>query len=202
MKKILLVLISCLMCSAVYAGDESFRAYTESGKEIILFKDRTWEYPATESYIKPKSSQKLLKGKNELYGIWINENKWKIMRNSLNDSAEFSFRHTDGDAYSLIIAERVQVSFDALKDIAFAYIKEVDPDAQIIFEENRIINGNEVLCLMISATVQSIPIIYYNYIYSGDSGSIQVVTYTGRKLFKEYADDLTSFLNGFVLLNK
>lgn len=188
------------MCSAAFAENNTFRAYTENGKEIILFENGTWQFPEVDSYQRPKSSKKLVKGKSGLYGIWINDAKWKIMKNTINESAEYSFKHENGDAYGMIIAERIQMSSVGIRDVAVAHIKEADPDAEIILEENRIINGNDVLCLLIAAKVQSIQIIYYYYFYSGDAGTIQLITYTGQNLFEEYAHDLTSFLNGFVIL--
>lgn len=43
---------------------------------------------------------------------------------------------------------------------------------------------------------------FYGYYYSGDEGSIQIVTWTGQNLFKEMKPELDAFLNGFEIIKK
>ena len=38
----------------------------------------------------------------------------------------------------------------------------------------------------------------YGYYYSNENGTIQILTYTGEKLFDKYKEDIELFLNGFV----
>ena len=35
------------------------------------------------------------------------------------------------------------------------------------------------------------------YYYGGPSGTVQVITYTGRRLFEDYRKEFEEFLNGF-----
>jgi len=43
---------------------------------------------------------------------------------------------------------------------------------------------------------------FHGYYYSGEVGSIQVLTWTGRNLFKEVKPELEAFLNGFEIVEK
>jgi hypothetical protein len=61
----------------------------------------------------------------------------------------------------------------------------------------RRVNGADVLCVKLEATMSGIPFIYYAYYYASPAGSVQVITYTGRNLFPEYEKDFLDFLNGF-----
>lgn len=57
-------------------------------------------------------------------------------------------------------------------------------------------------CLTVDATVQDIPFTYHVYLYSGDEGSVQLLTWTGRKLFQENKASMEAFLNGFEVVKK
>jgi hypothetical protein len=42
-----------------------------------------------------------------------------------------------------------------------------------------------------------IPFAFEGYYYGGKAGTIQILTYTGTNLVKEYDADFMEFLNGF-----
>jgi hypothetical protein len=86
-----------------------------------------------------------------------------------------------------------------LKRIALENMREVAPDARVVFEQTRRVNGLEVLCLKVAATMQGIPLTYYGYYHSSDAGTIQLLTYTGNTLLPEFEADFTEFLNGLAL---
>ena len=96
----------------------------------------------------------------------------------------------------MVISERIAVPMSSLKDLALANAKQAAPDAHIVLDEKRIVNGKEVTCLQIEGTVQGIAFIYYGYYYGGPEGTLQVLTYTGKNLFAEFKPDLEDFLNG------
>jgi len=122
------------------------------------------------------------------------ESVWK--QGEKTESGRVSFEHARGDAGALMIVERLPVALDSLKEIALSNAREADSNASITFEEKRQVNGVEVLCLRMKAVVKSIPFQYYGYYYGGPQGTVQVLTYTGESLFKEYEKDFTAFLNG------
>jgi len=121
--------------------------------------------------------------------------KWK--QDESKEVGRFSFNHSKGDAFALVISERIPVPLDSLPDIALTNAKEIDPNASITFREKRHVNGVDVWFLKLKAVASGIPLIYYGYYYGGKSGTIQILTYTGTNLVDEYESDFMDFLNGF-----
>ncbi len=187
------------------------RARTEDGREVILRDDGTWVYAdkpkvdkkgAAKEFKKDKKAVLQYKSKRGVFALYLPPDTWKKSATPQNPDAEVKFIHKDGDMMAMVIAERIEIPAAALAKTAVDKIKSLDKDAKVIREEKRIVNGKEVLCLVISAKVHDISFIYYNYYYSGDEGSIQVVTWTGRNLFKEVKPELERFLNGFEIIKR
>jgi hypothetical protein len=187
---------------------QEINATTEDGRHVLLNPDGTWKYlqpksspPATKSeqthYFKPKSATALLKGKRVKYGLWYDRSKWLPDRDIDNTSAEYELTHVEGDRYVVIIPERLQIPLETLEIAAIANAKKAAPDTRITFEEKRIVNDREILCLRMDATIQGIPVSYINYYYSGKAGAVQLMTYTGQNLIEEYQSDMLDLLNGF-----
>jgi hypothetical protein len=83
-----------------------------------------------------------------------------------------------------------------LKELALENAVSAAPDAKIVFEETRTVNGKEILCLKIEGSVKGIPFRYFGYYHGGKNGSIQVITFTGTQIFGKYEQDFLEFLNG------
>jgi hypothetical protein len=125
----------------------------------------------------------------------IDPKKWKPRPSSV--PARQEFQHKTGDGYAVIIAERVELDPAALRSAALTNAKLVSPDAAVIHEEARIANGTEVLMLQFTATIAGARLSYMGYYWTGPAGTVQVLTYTGQNLLREYQADLEEFLNGF-----
>lgn len=190
------------------AWAKDIQATTNDGKAVTLMDDGTWIFtetgpggsPSSGQYEKPASATRLVRGKRGNFGIWLNSSKWRMQKKKNNADAMFEFQHINGDAYVMVIAERISMPLDVLKKVAINNVKSVGRNVRVVSEEKRIVNGNEVLMLKIQAVIQSIPFVYYNYYYAGKAGSIQGITYTGTNLFDEYKNDFDDLLNGLVIL--
>jgi hypothetical protein len=148
----------------------------------------------SRAYQKPTTAKLFAKASKGPFGVWIDPQKWQ--RKSSEDPIKIIFTHKTGDAYAMVISERISVPTDSLKKIALANAKAVAPDVKVVSEEKRIVNGKEVLCLETAGTTQGIPFTYYGYYYGGSEGTLQVVTYTSSNIFDEYKRDFDDFLNG------
>ncbi len=203
MKNFLPVVIFCFLLSALTLRAQDIQATAATGERYLLHPNGTWTLDAIPlpadggSFSKPASSRDVLKGKNVKYAVWYDKSKWKVEKANSNEDADFQLTHTSGDGYAIIIAEKIAMSMDALRHAAIANAQSASPDAKIVYEDERTINGNPVRCLKIEGTVDGIPITYYNYYYAGKTGSIQLITFTGQNTFEEYRQDFTDFLNGF-----
>lgn len=136
------------------------------------------------------------------YKIWIDPTKWFLIREPTNSMAEFSFIHSTKEAQAMVIAERIGAPISTLKEIAFENVKREAPDARVVFENERIVNGTKILCMRIDGTMKGMAFTFYGYYWSGKAGNLQLVAITGTNLFDEFKEDITNFLNGLVVLKK
>ncbi len=193
-----------------YAWAQDIKATTNDGQAVILKDNGTWRFAETSPggsapsghYQKPASATRLVRSRRGDFGIWLDSSQWRIQRKNQNSDTMFEFQHRNRDAYAMVIAERITMPLKALRRVAIENVKAVGKNVRVESEEKRVINGSEVLMLKISAVIQSIPFVYYNYYYTGKIGSIQIITYTGANLFEEYKADFDDLLNGFVILKK
>jgi hypothetical protein len=192
------VAVTLLLLSGVASAD-TLKAVTEDGKTVVLNGDGTWKYEtAAQGFTKPAQATKLLKGTRVRYGLWMDESKWLLAKDK-GDSPErdYAFRHVTGDAYAMVIAERLEVPMESLKAIALQNARNATKDVRVTKEEVRNVNGTQVLSLQMEGTIQGIPFVFNGYYYAGKRGTIQVITYTGRNLFEEYRRDMDNLLSGF-----
>ena len=143
----------------------------------------------------PATGKVFVKARKGSFGVWIDPQKW-TQEPSEEDPLKVSFNHKAGDAYAMMISERIGLTTDTLKNAAVANAKKVMPDVKIVSEEKRVVKGKEVLCLKLTGTLQGTPFIYYGYYYGGSEGTLQVLTYTVSNIFDDFKQDFDDFLNG------
>ena len=206
-KLLTVLLLWLLYLNIPQTFSQEIKATTEDGRAVLLNPNGSWRYSEDSEasaregvdfpqFFKPKSATALLKGKRVKYGLWYDRSKWLPDQDIDNASAEYELTHVEGDRYVVIIPERLQIPLETLKIAAIANAKKAAPDTRIPFEEKRIVNGKEILCLRMDATIQGIPVSYINYYYSGKAGAVQLMTYTGQNLIEEYQSDMMDLLNG------
>jgi hypothetical protein len=202
MRAHLIALIPLVLATQTQAQQTPVKATRVDGGSVWLYPNGTWRPdPAVASrpvsgtgYIKPAAATESL----DILGrakLSYDPAKWR--RGDLDKPNTKTLSHLKGDGYAMVISERLQVPLATLKAIAIKNARNVDPDMKVVSEENRRVNGVDVLCLQLTFTTQGIPFRYFGYYYAGKEGSIQVVTYTGASLFDEYRPDFEELLNGF-----
>lgn len=206
MTRLLCVLIFVLILFADLSFSQDIRATTEDGRVVTLKKDGTWQFSKKSSssatntrgtYQKPESAIAVYKAKGGKISIWFDPSKWSQKKS--DNSSKPTFEHKDGDVNVMIIAERFSMEIDALKEMAITNAREVAPDTKVTYEEKRLVNGKNMLCMKMEGTIQTIHFIYYGYYYTGKEGTVQLLAYTSQNLFPEYESDMTEFLNGLVI---
>jgi len=181
---------------------------TDTGDEIVLYQDGTWKLLSDvvieeeaiklneKIFVKDAKSTFLVKSKKINIGVWINPKKWSFTKGIDDNAAEFQFKKRGSDIYAMLITENKQTPIETLKFIAFENAKGVAPDAKIIKEEYRNVNGNKILMMQILGTIQGIEFVYTGYYYSSSEGTIQLLTYTKESLITDYFAEIEVFLNG------
>ena len=206
MKK-LFVAILLLLAATSYASQ---KAITDTGKEVILNNDGTWEYSdnaqkATniiktnkKKFKRPRDSSFLLKSTKNNSAYWINTDKWSFEKAKANPSAEYEFILKGKDLYGMAITEAAEIPVESLANIALSNARGIAPDAKSVKQEFRIVNGKKVIYMEMNCTVQGMKVTYLGYYYSDVSGATQLVTYTTTNLVDKYRSEINNFLNGLV----
>lgn len=131
------------------------------------------------------------------FALRVDPTEWRLgAGGEPNPDAEFEFQHASGEAFALVISERVGMTLPALRRIALENLQAEAPDGRVVREETRTVDGREVLSLVMDATVDGIPIRYHGYYYSGNDGTLQVLTFTTQNLYEDLRGDIEAFLNG------
>ena len=209
MKKII---FTALILLSMQFANAQINAITDSGDEVVLYDDGTWEYlndsmvtaseipENSKEFITDKKSTFLVKSKKLNIGIWINPKTWSFSKGTDKDAYEFQFQKKGDDLYAMLIAEKTQIPVETLKEIAISNAKDAAPDIKVIKEEYRNVNGKRVFMMQMAGTIQGIRFTYFGYYYSNSNGTIQLLAYTGESLFNEYETEIELFLNGLIEL--
>jgi hypothetical protein len=212
MKKIILFSIICTYLLPLSESWAQKKAITETGEEVILYENGTWEYADSSSqttkeiitnstnFTKSSSASFLLKSKKNNIGVWLDSKKWSFKKAVNNSEAEYEFQLKGEDLYGMLISEKIEIPLENLKEIALQNAKEVAPDLKVIKEEYRNVNGLKVFLMQMDGTTQGIKFSYYGYYFSNRQGTVQFVTYTAQNLLKNYLKEAELFLNGLVEL--
>ncbi len=186
-----------LILTGSIAFSQTLRATTDDGRKVLLKENGQWQFVDEATNTASKKSLAVFKAKGNKIWVYYNPTVWKQQPGDNPNRTEF--RHKDGDVYGLVIAERITMTLDALKEVALNNAKSVAPDTRIILEEKRQVGGKTVLCMQMEGTIDGIPFTYYGYYYTGKAGTLQLLTYTSQNLFSEYEKEMASFLNGLVI---
>lgn len=185
----------------------SIPATTEDGVNVLLYPDGRWAYKqhavelerSAQALNKPGSADYLVRGRTGMYGIWVDQEKWAVSPRQYSDASDLSFYHEDRNAFALVIYEAMQIPKETLQEGVLENARAIDPDAKVMWAEERTVNGVDLLALKMEFSIEDVPFVYYGYYYVGDIGTVQVITYTGKAMFAEYEKDFSDFLNGFVV---
>jgi hypothetical protein len=108
-------------------------------------------------------------------------------------------KHESGDGYAVIVADGAETRGDQLRDAAIAAMREDVPDARVVQEQRRRVNGIDVLLLRVEGSFFGIPFTYLGYHYGGPTGTIHVVAYTSQRMFETLRSEFEDLLNGLRL---
>ncbi|MGD1889756.1 MAG: hypothetical protein ACFB15_04015 [Cyclobacteriaceae bacterium] len=206
--KSLATLIIFLLSAVNVFGQQ--KAITDTGVEVILFDDNTWQYQNEEEdkpteiptndkeFTKDEKATFLLKSSKLNVGFWIDPKEWSFTKAKDNPDAEYELSRKNEDLLAMILTEKIEIPLKTLKTIAVDNAKAFAPDATIIKEEYRTVNGLKVLMLQINGSMQGIKFSYYGYYFTSSNGTVQFITYTAQNLLDEYVEDCEKLLNGLV----
>lgn len=198
---------------ATIASNAQIGATTDNGKRVILNNDNTWKYDTSKklksdtvvfnrtAFSKSQSSTSVLQSKKIKVALWYNADVWKIPSESYSESAEFSLLDKEEEGFLMIINEKVQLTYDLLKEAALKNAQNLDKNAFIEKEEYRMVNGIKVLHVILDAETSGVGFKFFSYYYTGKEGTVQIVAYTSANIFAEKKKEFEDVLNGFTISN-
>lgn len=201
-----LITIGLLLFSIL--SNAQIMAVTESGDEVILYKNNTWKYTNDsvnlaiqtvkneKLFVKNEKATFLVKSSKTNVGIWIAPQEWNFSKSKTESPSEFDFNHKSLDIYGMLIVEKAEIPVESLVEIAYENALEVAPDTEIIEKEYRNVNGINVIMMKMKGTMNGVNFVYFGYYYTSVEGSFQFVTYTTLNLFNDYENDMLKLLNG------
>jgi len=125
----------------------------------------------------------------------FNPTRWRETRSG--EAGKRTFQLANNEGYAMVIDERIEIPSDQLRGIALANMRRTASDVRVQDDQRRRVNGTDVLLLQTDVTVQGTQFTYFGYYYGGPLGTVQVITYTSRKLFENNRKEFEEFLNGF-----
>jgi hypothetical protein len=141
-----------LLAVSVSSVGAQTRASTEDGKPVILYPDGTWRHATSGTpqvrdfvHVKPEASKQLYETRRGNYQVWYDGVKWKP-RKPPQENVEAVFVHGQGEAWVMVISERLSIPLSTLRSAAIANAANAAPDVRVTLEERRQVNGIEVLC--------------------------------------------------------
>src|SRR5262249_29488326 len=128
------------------------------------------------------------------YALWMDGTKWNL--NKFDTLGELKLSHVGGDVTAKIETDRLATPTSMLREIVLEGIKHADPNAHIIYEEQRIVNGRQILAIQFSLNIQGKRSRVLGYYHGGSSGCIQVIAYTSDSKFADNRGEITELLDG------
>ncbi|MEZ5359308.1 MAG: hypothetical protein R3F48_10820 [Candidatus Zixiibacteriota bacterium] len=175
---------SQLLADDIVADSAKDTTYLDSGYILIPV------------YTKPVSSTTEWKIKDNKASLWINNNYWIKAKLGLNDQSVLEFEHIEGEVKALCLYDKTELTEQELRELVISNAKKAAYDAKVVFEEIRLVNDAEVLCLRIDGTINTSAFTYFGYYYTGVIGTIQLITISEPSTFDDYQYELESFLDG------
>ncbi|MBI3259538.1 MAG: hypothetical protein HYZ54_08720 [Ignavibacteriae bacterium] len=203
--KFLFAIVAILVISSASSYSQNIKATTQEGKEVILSPNGTWKYSdpnMIKTNSKPASSTKSVKSSVvKGFEFWMDGKKWITAKKKDTENAEFQFNHIDGNCSIMIFSDKSYVPADDYSQQFIDNLHTSSPDAKIVNEEKRIINGVDVRFVSVDAVFDKITFRYFICFYSGKKGTTQIISYTPKNIFPEFEKEIIDFMSGFVIKN-
>jgi hypothetical protein len=196
------VAVTVMMSGTIaFAADQI--ATTREGKTVILSPDGTWKEASDNkggATNKPASATVVKTGQRVSYRVWFDPKDWGMDPAPSNEAAEYELENTQGEAWALIIPERLNIGLEAASRIVIDNARDAATKVTVVSEKRVTVNGRQMVELRYDAVIQGMEISYLAVVYSGDEGTVQVLTMTTTNLFKEHEGQFRKLLAGLEIL--
>ncbi|HJW31388.1 MAG TPA: hypothetical protein VJ508_19300 [Saprospiraceae bacterium] len=205
-------LFTPLLLLLVFPVMGQIKALTDTGDQVVLYSDGTWKYVNRDTikeaeiptnpqeFKKTANADFLLKSTRIDVGVWLDPKSWTFNPRNDNEAAEYELDHVNGSLYGLLLTERLDLPLTTLGNIAVQNAREAAPDIEVTHKEFRMVNGQKILMMRMTGTIQDIRFSYYGYYFTANGGATQFLVYADEKFMEENLPMVEELLNGFVSL--
>jgi len=197
-------LILFLVGSIFYINAQDINATTSDGKPVILKSNGTWSYLEKEENSSNAMFEIVAKAKNATekienrFGnviVWYNPKMWTVQK--LTDgTAEYQFEALSGESYGRLITEKMQLTPDLIKKAIESNARRVSTIFDVLEEKENIVNGTEVNYLLVRVNMQGLNFIFCYYYWTGETGTVQLFSYTSESLYNQAKTEIFELMNG------
>jgi len=174
--------------------------HQETAKTGFMYSEVELKRGKPYTYRKKAGSRSVYTNKENTYKVRYNNKIWeKINPSSLNPSTDIAFKMHDREVYAIILVESNDLNLKELRYAAIYNLYNASSMYEVISDELRRVNKNEMMSMQFKAIVDNIEIIYYNYYYSGNQHVIQFSTFTGSDSYETEKDRMEDLLNGLII---
>ncbi len=141
----------------------------------------------------------IVTGENGTYSIEYDSSTWVLQREVSNKDSEYEFHHSNGDAYAMLIYEKIQIPLNVLETAAIENLESVASDVKVLSREIIQLGDKPVLSIQCEGTITKVPVVYRAYLSSSEQGTLQFVTGVSKYSFDKYQHDCQTLLRGLNL---
>jgi len=144
-------------------------------------------------------AKSIVTGEYGTYSIEYDPSTWVLQREVSNKDSEYEFHHSNGDAYAMLIYEKIQIPLNVLETAAIENLESAASDVKVLSREIIQLGDKTILSIQCEATITKVPVVYRAYLSSGEQGTLQFVTGISKYSFDEYQHDCQTLLRGLNL---
>lgn len=199
----LLALTGCAASAHRADRGAAVQAVMADGRQVLLYENNSWEpmpVPTADRRTVPEHATQRVRSDKGIVELWYDPANWQLIDRQLSPVADFSLALKGGEAYAMVIAERIGTRIETLKQVVIANARAAAPDLKVVAEAQRRHGDVELLELEMAGTVQDIPFSYLGRYWAGPEGNIQVLAFTGSSLLDEHRAAFDQLLDGIVIL--
>ncbi len=190
-----LVLIILVLPIYVNAQQQVIHGTSEDGRPVLLFPNGTWMYEDSTSKLSTQKLTCVSSDRVPAVQVCFDESKWSEVDPTEIDH-EKSFLHAKGDAYAVLIVERITVPLSSMKGVAIANMESAGATKiDVISERTFKIGQTEFLQIVFDMKIGGVNLSYYGRYWAGKSGTVQLIAATGQNLAEEFEDDFEILLS-------
>ena len=210
-----LVPFAFLLLLAAGASAQSILASSADGRSFVLAEDGTWtEIERPAPLPPPPEPERMVQigpppapapartvvGGDGAYSVRLDASRWRESPSLVPGESDLSYQLPFGAGFATTIYEVTTIPLPTIREIVLANAREgMGATVEILSEKKVTVPGGTGLRLEFSAVAAGIDVTMTNTMYSGDWGTLQVITWTSNNVLDRYRDELLRFQDAITI---